>query len=89
MALAQLGRHEDALGLLRSVVNTDSTLDKKGTFAKDSIEKISMIIKSTNNKDLVNEFTSIEKYLIENGHLTDDVSAFYTRIIRHIIMFLI
>lgn len=74
IALALMGRGDDVLPILRSVLETTDPSMPKHTFSKDVIELVSEAIHKSEDKETIGNFTKIEKYLTDNGHISDTVS---------------
>ncbi|CAH2042406.1 unnamed protein product, partial [Iphiclides podalirius] len=72
VALAEMGRVDDALPVLRGVLESDSP-DQNGkhTFFEETISKIRSIVEKTENKDLQKEFENIEKALRDRDLIND------------------
>ena len=71
-ALADLGRYEDVLPILRAVLEIDNPLDQKHTFSEDVIEKIQTKFESNTNKDVQMDFDKILKFLRDQGHVNKE-----------------
>jgi pentatricopeptide repeat domain-containing protein 2 len=72
LALAELGRLDDVLPILRGVLETDVAVEQqKQTFCKEVIERVAEVFKQSNNKELQQEFTRIEKHLKDNQYISD------------------
>ncbi|GLV39758.1 hypothetical protein CBL_08176 [Carabus blaptoides fortunei] len=69
-ALAQLGRLDDALQILKSVLEIDDPNNVKHTFSKEVIELVSSAVEKQNKAELKQEYERLEKYLNEQGHIT-------------------
>jgi len=69
-ALADLDRADDALPILRGVLEYDSSEGVKNTFTADAIEKLKASVERSNNKDLSREMNQIIKGL-EDRKLID------------------
>ncbi|KAG8228418.1 hypothetical protein J437_LFUL003891 [Ladona fulva] len=72
-ALADLRRPEDALPILRNVLEQDNPEQKKQTFTKDVMQKLKVAATESSNKEVVKEFTRLEKMLTEGEHISDKV----------------
>ncbi|CAD7077112.1 unnamed protein product [Hermetia illucens] len=73
LAYAEMNRPEDALPILRSVLEVDEPVGKgKRTFIRDVVNKVGESIKKNNRKDLEADFVRIEKFLADQGHISDD-----------------
>ncbi|XP_045777230.1 pentatricopeptide repeat-containing protein 2, mitochondrial-like [Maniola jurtina] len=67
-ALAQMGRVDDALPVLKGVLEIDRPDQKdKHTFFEETINKIREAVDKTENKDIKREFENIEKALKDRG----------------------
>ncbi|KDR07029.1 pentatricopeptide repeat-containing protein 2, mitochondrial-like [Zootermopsis nevadensis] len=71
-ALADIGRPEDALPILRSILDADVPSQRKQTFSEDVIQKLKDAINKNGSKDAVYEFNQVEKRLSEGGHITKE-----------------
>lgn len=69
-ALADVGRPEDALPVLRSIIDTDVPSQRKQTFSEEVIEKLRSAVEKLNNKEVTHDFQNVEKRLREGGHIT-------------------
>ncbi|XP_018324120.1 pentatricopeptide repeat-containing protein 2, mitochondrial [Agrilus planipennis] len=70
-ALCDLGRVEDCIPLIKSVLNTDTpSQNTVQTFNKDVIEKVKAAIEKSNSDELKSEMNRIEKFLQEEGHIS-------------------
>ncbi|KAI5635111.1 pentatricopeptide repeat-containing protein 2, mitochondrial [Phthorimaea operculella] len=71
-ALADMGRPDDALPVLRSVLDIDAPDQKdKHTFFEETVSKVRDSVQKSNNKDLIKEFENVEKAL-RDRKLIDD-----------------
>lgn len=75
-ALAQMGRVDDALQILKSVLEIDDPNNIKHTFSKEVIELVSSAVEKQNKPEVKQEYERLEKYLNEQGHITQVVSYF-------------
>lgn len=73
LALAQLGRADDAIPVLRSVLEVHDPSLTKQTFSRDVVEGVQTEIVKKGNKEEIQDFGRIEKFLVENGHITEKV----------------
>lgn len=74
LALSQMGRADDALPVLRSVLEmNDPNAQRLHTFTKDVVENVKESINKLKNKDIQQQFDRIEKFLIDNGHISETV----------------
>ncbi|KAJ8717254.1 hypothetical protein PYW08_005653 [Mythimna loreyi] len=68
IALADMGRVEDALPVLRSVLDIDIPTQKdKHTFFEETVERVRKAVEKGKNKDTLKEFENIEKALKDRG----------------------
>uniref|UniRef100_A0A1E1WQC4 Pentatricopeptide repeat-containing protein 2 n=1 Tax=Pectinophora gossypiella TaxID=13191 RepID=A0A1E1WQC4_PECGO len=68
MALSDMGRVDDALPVLRAVLDIDRPDQKdKHTFFNETLEKVRAAVQKANNKDIEKEFLDIEKALKDRG----------------------
>ena len=74
VALAQLGRCDDVLPVLRSVIEVHDLAQNKHTFCKDVLVVVKNIIEQSGDKEVLEKFERIEKILIENQLVSDTVS---------------
>ncbi|XP_042858506.1 pentatricopeptide repeat-containing protein 2, mitochondrial-like [Penaeus japonicus] len=76
LALVEMSRVEEALPILRSVVQIDlpdkSRPGKKALILKETIEAVEAAVKEINDKELIAEFTHLHRSLVENHHITED-----------------
>ncbi|KAJ9586257.1 hypothetical protein L9F63_020119 [Diploptera punctata] len=71
LALAEVGRPEDALLVLRSVLDIDIPTQNKQTFSSNVfINEVKAEIEKSGNKEMVVDFEHLEKRLAEGGHIT-------------------
>ncbi|XP_014365668.2 pentatricopeptide repeat-containing protein 2, mitochondrial [Papilio machaon] len=64
IALAEMGRVDDALPILRAVMDVDlPEQNHKHTFFEETISKVRSCVEKTENKDVQKEFANIEKAL--------------------------
>lgn len=71
VAMLELGRAEDVIPVLRSVLEADSQQLAKQTFCKEVIERAREAITKLDNKELKMDYDRIEKFLADHGHITD------------------
>ncbi|KAJ8925625.1 hypothetical protein NQ315_009469 [Exocentrus adspersus] len=71
VALAEIGRVEDALPILKSVLNQDAPNDMVHTVNPDVLERIRNIVAKLENSELSLEFNRIEQLLHKQGHVSD------------------
>lgn len=68
IALADMGRVEDTLPVLRNVLDIDSPAQKdKHTFFDETLERVRKAVEISKNKDVQKEFEDIEKALKDRG----------------------
>lgn len=72
LALADLKRYEDAVPILRSVLEIDNPMINKQTFPADAIEYLKKSFEGNNNKDLQADFEKVVGFLEKHGHLTNE-----------------
>lgn len=70
LALTDLGRLEDVLPLLRSVLEMDTHTNIKHTYCEDVIEKVKTAVKNLNKKELTMEVEKIVQQLSDQGHIS-------------------
>lgn len=71
-ALINLNRIDDALPLLRSILEVAPTgPNKQQTVATDVLENVKQAIAQSNNADLQNDFTRIDSFLKEHDHVSE------------------
>lgn len=75
IALAELGRPDDALPILKSVLELDDPHANKHTFFKEIIDKVREVINQSGDKEVEADFNRIVKLLSDGGHITDSVSC--------------
>lgn len=73
LALAQLGRADDAILVLRSVLDVHDPMQTKQTFSRSVVEGVQTEVVKKGVKEEIQDFGRIEKFLAENGHLTEKV----------------
>lgn len=76
LALANIGRLDETIAILKSMLDKDVPTNVKHTYSKEVIDRIHAIFEKHDDPTLKQEFKRIEKYLIDNGHITDTVSIF-------------
>jgi len=69
-ALADLGRPDDALPILRAVLEADVVRDIKHTFSEEIIQRVKKSISDFNNPEVTREFERIEKQLRASGNIS-------------------
>lgn len=71
-ALIDLNRFEDALPLLRSILEVAPTgPTKQQTVVVDVLDNVKQAISKSNNAELQSDFVRIEKYLRDHEHISD------------------
>lgn len=73
LALAQLGRGDDALLVLRSLLEVHDPAAKKQTFSRDVLDGIKAEFDKKGDKENIKDFARIEKFLAENEQISDTV----------------
>ncbi|XP_075217006.1 pentatricopeptide repeat-containing protein 2, mitochondrial-like [Lycorma delicatula] len=68
-ALADLNRPEDALPILRRILEFDLPVERKQTFSEEAMEKLRLSVQRSGNKDLETEFNRIDQQLTVQGHI--------------------
>ncbi|KAB0804820.1 hypothetical protein PPYR_01790 [Photinus pyralis] len=72
VALVDLGRIDDALAVLKSILQEDGArMGPIHTFNMDVIGKLKNAVKERNNADLSLEFDRLEKYFKDHGHISN------------------
>ncbi|CAG9123777.1 unnamed protein product [Plutella xylostella] len=75
MGLAATGRIDDAFPVLRAVLDVDNPAQKdKHTFFEDTIETVRKAVDKSNDKDLHQEFTNIERALRDRNLIDNSQS---------------
>lgn len=72
-ALVDLGRGDDVLLILKSVLNKDSPDGKQITFNIDVLEKVKTYMNTNDSVELKTEFDSIYNIFKKDGHVSDAV----------------
>ncbi|PSN51224.1 hypothetical protein C0J52_10560 [Blattella germanica] len=70
-ALSDLGRPEDALPVLRSIIDSDVPRQSMQTISSEVIEKLKQATEKTGNKELSYEVQQLEKRLQDGGHISN------------------
>ncbi|XP_068895449.1 pentatricopeptide repeat-containing protein 2, mitochondrial-like [Tenebrio molitor] len=70
-AFAQLGRLEEAIVLLKSVISEDEPGQISHTFSKDVVEAVKSVVSNTDNPEMTLEFSKLENLLVKEGHISD------------------
>ncbi|XP_063238765.1 pentatricopeptide repeat-containing protein 2, mitochondrial-like isoform X3 [Bacillus rossius redtenbacheri] len=74
-ALADLGRPDDVMPLLRSILVVDDPDARKQSVMQDALDKVRQSVELADNKELSYQFGQIEKQLREQGHLQSTVTV--------------
>lgn len=73
LALLRMRRYEDAIELFRSALeNSESTLEKREMFTQEVMDTIRTVEQGSGSKENVVRFQRIEKFLEDNGQLSDE-----------------
>jgi len=72
LALLELGRSEDIIPVLRSVLEADSPQTTKQSFCRKVIDRARETIAQSQNKELKLDFERIDKFLNDHKHITED-----------------
>ncbi|VEN60254.1 unnamed protein product [Callosobruchus maculatus] len=70
-AMAEVGRVENALPVLKSILGEDVAAPNKHTFNKDVIERVRSAVAKLDNPEVTLEFNRIEEQLQKEGHIID------------------
>ena len=70
-ALSEIGRVEDAIVLLKSVIATDQPGEVTQTFNKEVMECVKAAVDKLENPDLTLEYNKVEKLFEKEGHISD------------------
>nr|CAI5861049.1 unnamed protein product [Callosobruchus analis] len=70
-ALAEVGRVENAIPVLKSILSEDVAAPTKHTFNKDVIERVKTAVAKLDNPEIALEFNRIEQQLQKEGHIID------------------
>lgn len=73
MALAELGRADDIMLVLKSILYKDTPDGKQATFNFDVIEKAKNFMEKCDNIELKTEFEKIYEVFKNEGHVSDMV----------------
>ncbi|KAJ6643162.1 Pentatricopeptide repeat-containing protein 2, mitochondrial [Pseudolycoriella hygida] len=74
LAYTILGRVNDVMPILKAVLQfNDSVTQEKHTFCKDVIDKVKETMGKCGDKELQQNFNKIEKYLRENGLISENL----------------
>ncbi|XP_064110503.1 pentatricopeptide repeat-containing protein 2, mitochondrial-like [Macrobrachium nipponense] len=75
LSLVELGRVEDALPILRSVLRADlpDTISRGDSqqIVRNTIERVEQAVKNAGDKELIAEYNNIAKGLEANGHISE------------------
>lgn len=71
LAMLELDRLDDVIPILRSVLESHSGSLSKQTFCAEILEKVKAAMENCKNQELKMDYERIEKYLKDNGHVTD------------------
>lgn len=71
LALAQIGRFEDIIPMLRSTVEKDNPMVDKQTMPKDFLDQLKKLFEKCTNKETLADFNRVVGFLEKNGHITD------------------
>uniref|UniRef100_A0A336N2D2 CSON011114 protein n=1 Tax=Culicoides sonorensis TaxID=179676 RepID=A0A336N2D2_CULSO len=71
LAMIELGRTDDVIPVLRSVLEAVGGSLTKQTFCAEILERVRAAVDKSDNKELKIDYDRIEKYLKENGHVSD------------------
>lgn len=74
--MVDISRIDDALSILKSVLEMDSAQNTKHTFPKDVIDRVHEAVKKQDNPNITEEFNRVHKYLQEQGHISAEVCKF-------------
>lgn len=74
MALTDVGRIEEAVFVLKSILAEDVPSNSRQTFNKEVVETVKEAVTKTENPDLLLEFERIESIFIKEGHISETVS---------------
>ncbi|XP_056638327.1 pentatricopeptide repeat-containing protein 2, mitochondrial-like [Diorhabda sublineata] len=69
--LAAVGRVENAISLMKSILSDDTPGNHKHTFNRDVLDKIKEAVAGLENPELALEFNRIEQLLMKQGHISD------------------
>lgn len=70
-ALADLGRPDDALPLLRTSLNADRATEKKSTYCEEVISKLTSAVEKFGRTEITQEYEHIEKQLREARQISN------------------
>lgn len=71
LAMLELGRVDDVIPILRSVLESRDTMLTRQTFSREVVNRVKEVINKSDNKELQLDFERIEKFLNDNGHISD------------------
>jgi len=69
LAYTALGRADDALPILKSVIQGNESTQQ--SFTKDAIDNLRTAVNESGDNELVTNFNRLEKFLSENGQLSE------------------
>ncbi|XP_050505782.1 pentatricopeptide repeat-containing protein 2, mitochondrial-like [Diabrotica virgifera virgifera] len=69
--LASVGRVENAIPIMKSVLSEDTPGTQKHTFNKDTLEKVQEAVTALDNPEYAVEFNRIEQLLQKQGHIVE------------------
>jgi pentatricopeptide repeat domain-containing protein 2 len=72
LAFAMMGRFDDAVPILRSVLEVDNPMANKQTFPSDVIEELKKRFEGVKSKDIQADFTKVVGFLEKHGHVSKD-----------------
>lgn len=73
-ALSELGRLDDVVPILRSVLNLEDPTGRKHTFCEEIMEAVRIAMERCSEKETVAEYQRVEKQLRAHGLIVPDVS---------------
>jgi len=71
LAFTNLGRVDDAIPILKSVLQTNDVRMTKHTFTKEVLDCVKEAVNKSEDGELKQNFNRLEKALIENGYVTN------------------
>lgn len=72
LALAHLKRFDDALPIVRSILEIDNPLANKQTYPKDTIEDLKTLFADCTSNTLLAEFNKTISFIEKQGHISTD-----------------
>lgn len=72
--MAQLGRVEDAVVILKSILTVDRPVNVKLTFSKDVVETVKTAVEKLDKPDTTAEFNRIYDIFKAEGHISEMAS---------------